>query len=376
MSDQKSHEDPLAKFLEISRGAIYSPVVVTPTYLPDLDFMREHIGVSSGVDAGIYVVMCESCERLTGVSLKLTDVRAESEVAKGKAVGEDDEGGNDDMDLEAFKVALETEENIVDRWLMKLSLSQCTKDLKPANISNFFASTGNIKVNGKPFVNLIKYAAIVLKAYLEEPALRQNLTNDQFTVYHTTSASSGQLCKKAVTYMGAEAHHFFSQSEVAAIDAAYTEPWNMRAARLIPQRALVHTYAILEANGNRPADWYQGNRAHQEYSAPMYNVALKIAKQYVKLMSRSDAIDGSKDIKELFSECGDDNLVAPLNEVIDNSIKKQELSAQVDKALSKRFKEVLSASISDAMVKIKVNSILGDESPFVADGEGDHNVDV
>jgi len=184
-------------------------------------------------------------------------------------------------------------------WLLDLVACHQVKPLKATNVANFFRMNSRVAVNGREIMKVLDYAAVSLPRVMDDAALFELLSQNQFMTYHTAYSSSAKLAEEMLDSAPAITNVFFTAATRTTITNSAMNPHNREMNSLIPQQVLLATYAYLEAFNKLPENWFQGEKAKQSLPASKFNIYKAIFRRVRELSANTEAIQGAGDVAAL-----------------------------------------------------------------------------
>lgn len=185
-------------------------------------------------------------------------------------------------------------------WILDLVAAEQVKGMKPDNISNYFRMFNDLKVNGRPILEIVQVMAAnipdIMNYVPAAPNVAFNLSTTPWFRYHTTICSTPGLITRAINLLGNTIPGFYSDATIALVQAATARPWDLAAANAIDRRAVAATHAVLTAAKMLPENWYQGEKAKDDVTAGHYTAWVAIAKRALNLDGVKDLIMGAPDL--------------------------------------------------------------------------------
>lgn len=181
------------------------------------------------------------------------------------------------------------------KWVFDLTACYQVKELNAGNVSNYFSGVPNIKISGRMIVPLLRYTASKYPNLLSDATARGHLSDNVFIKYHTAYASTPRLCKEMMGAATAITNLLFSDADRALVDTADTNYYSSVDADRIPLKVKACCHAYLSAFNRLPDNWYQGDKAKNDYPATLYSQMHSIWKKYKELSTGSEAMAGATD---------------------------------------------------------------------------------
>jgi len=218
-------------------------------------------------------------------------------LARGRA---NDAKDNGDFTLNLFD-AVKSNMGTFQRRYVELVSCEQTAHLEQENLTNYYASCGIQGLSTNWIEKVLPYCAGRSARLSESKGFDQLVAQHKFVEYHTTYASTPQLCRKwwnETPLTMRIAFGFRNDDEECILRAAAT-PWVKNLADAVPVKAVVHTYVYLDSVGQLPRNWYQGNRAISASSGPLVKRLTGIYKIMAGLIANLGETEGIKSIEEL-----------------------------------------------------------------------------
>jgi len=184
-------------------------------------------------------------------------------------------------------------------WLLDLVACHQVKPLKATNVANFFRMNSRVAVNGREIMKVLDYAAVALPRVMDDDALFDLLSENQFMTYHTAYSSSAKLAIEMIDAAPAITSVFFTQATRELVLASAVNSHDREANAAIPQQVLLATYAYLEAFNKLPENWFQGEKAKQALPASKFNIYKAIFRRLRELSANTEAIQAAADVAAL-----------------------------------------------------------------------------
>jgi len=202
-------------------------------------------------------------------------------------------------DVERIQKLMINNVNGATGWITDLVNAAKKKPLEEKNVIGYFAS---LKFDcGRPqkVVRFINMIAPFLADEISDANFRDTLVKNVWTEYRLTRCSTGKVLHENVSAL--KTLGVVKDSDVLAIAAANSSPWDISVANTIPKKVVAYCYIYLEAAGRGIDKWYQGEKAVSTLSASKARAAKVVFKKYLDASNNTTAVESARTAQDVIN---------------------------------------------------------------------------
>jgi hypothetical protein len=176
-------------------------------------------------------------------------------------------------------------------WLIELNAAEQTRPLNANDLTGYFALKGIKFVRGSELTDLISVVAAAMPKIMTNSALRSQLMPySDWLIDHNTVSLSPLLVKRCIEATSAAFPDLFTINTIDLVEIALRDFWDYSAALRIPRKAVVVTYAYLEACKMLPVEWNEAEKIVEGEQTFVISTYLAIFRKFLEIKRNNGAI--------------------------------------------------------------------------------------